>query len=306
MKQSFFSAYITVLLLFLVGQPLLARQKFQELSTNHFRFEYGIDHHEVAKRLLDTAEDIRKRHCQLISPCYDGVITVQIASSEKEFLGLQPSQAHIDWAAGVAYGHLSLIILRIDKDMLLSLGETFEHEVSHVLLLQAVKKRPPRWFIEGMAIIQARQDLIERFTRVSAATIADNLYPLEQISVSFPGSTSGRSLAYAQSGLFLAYLRSEYGDTKLRKMVTELHNTDNFKRAFRQVFESPLEDVEKNWHSSLGSGAWLLAITESWVLWSAMSILFLVALVVRRYRNRLRKRAMEDEERDWEYREPLS
>jgi hypothetical protein len=171
------------------------------LRTRHFVFQYAPQQEKVAQRLSRRAEAIRARHCKLIEPCFDGAITVQIAQTEDGFLDLQPYRAHIDWAAGVAYAELQLIILRVDKDMLLSLDETFEHEVSHVLLLQATKERPPRWFIEGMAIIQADQDLIERFERVSAATLSDSTLRLDEIAESFPASTEGSPRPALPQGL---------------------------------------------------------------------------------------------------------
>ncbi len=275
------------------------------LRTRHFVFQYAPQQEKVAQRLSRRAEAIRARHCKLIEPCFDGAITVQIAQTEDGFLDLQPYRAHIDWAAGVAYAELQLIILRVDKDMLLSLDETFEHEVSHVLLLQATKERPPRWFIEGMAIIQADQDLIERFERVSAATLSDSTLRLDEIAESFPASTEGRALAYAQSGLFVAHLRNRFGDRALQELVLALAHGLPFHKAFREVFDVPLADVEKDWTRSLGSLGWLRALTDDWLLWTLMAGLLLVAVAVRLRRTRRRRETMGGDDVDWEYRSRL-
>lgn len=292
---------LCVAILVLPPYPALAGQI--EKKTAHFHFEYAPEHAKAAIPLVSSAEAVRKRHCAMITPCFKGPILVRIAKSEDEFLDLQPYGAHLDWAAGVAYGELGLIILRIDRDMLLSLAETFEHEVSHILLLKAVKRRPPRWFIEGLAILQARQDLIERFERVAAATLSDGAFSLASIGANFPADPSGRSLAYAQSGLFVSYLRQRFGDGKLKELVKALSFGMTMEDAFVKVLGVPLDEVEEQWSGTLGSLAWLKAITSSWMLWSLISILFLVAVAVKYARTRRRKRQMVEEERDWEYRE---
>lgn len=276
------------------------------LTTAHFRFEFPAQQSKVATLLAASAEEIRKQQCQLIQPCFAGTIKVQIANSEEQFLDLQPHQAHIDWAAGVAYADLQLIILRVDKDILLTIDETFEHEVSHVLLLQAVKQRPPRWFIEGMAIVQARQNLIERFEKVAAASINDNALSLDRISQNFPGSTEGRALAYAQSGLFVSYLVNTFGEEKMAQFVAALARTSDFEEAFREVFGLPLATAEANWEDTLGNYGWLMALTDSWVIWGAAALLMVAALGTQLRRRRRRLNALPDDDgTDWEYRSKL-
>ncbi len=272
------------------------------LETPHFSFEFPSQQRKVAKHLADSAEAVRKQHCRLIQPCFEGVIKVQIARSEEQFLDLQPHEAHIDWAAGVAYADLQLIILRVDKDILLTIEETFEHEVSHILLLQAVKRRPPRWFIEGMAIVQARQNLIERFEKVAAASINDNALSLDRIARVFPDSTEGRGLAYAQSGLFVSYLVNEFGEKKMARFVSTLSRSSDFKQAFLDVFGLPLAAAEVEWKATLGNYGWLKSLTDSWIIWGGAALLMLAALGTRLRRRRRSASLAEDDSAEWEYR----
>jgi hypothetical protein len=286
-----------------VGSMAWAEPAPQVLSTAHFQFEFPEQQRKIATRLADSAEAVRETHCQLINPCFEGTIKVQIARSEEQFLELQPHQAHIDWAAGVAYAELKLIILRVDKDILLTIEETFEHEVSHILLLQAVMQRPPRWFIEGMAIVQARQNLIERFEKVAAATINDRALSLDRIAVRFPGSPEGRALAYAQSGLFVSYLVNEFGEKKMSAFVSALSRKSDFKQVFVDVYGQSLAATEKEWKGALGSYGWLKALTDSWLMWG-LAALLLVAAVGTQMRRRRKPRDGLPEEggSDWEYR----
>jgi hypothetical protein len=291
------SVLLTVLLLL----PSVGLGNWQSVRTPHFHIQYHEQQEKVARRLAADAERIRLRHCRLIRPCYDGLTTVQVASSEEEFLDVQPHGAHIDWAAGVAYAPLSLIILRVDKDMLLTLDETFEHEVSHILLLKATTKRPPRWFIEGLAIVQARQNLIEKFEAVATATAREDPLPLSAIRRSFPSTAGGRSLAYAKSGLFVSYVINRFGEDAVRELVTALSYGMTIEDAFVKVFGFSVEELEEEWSGGLSSYAWLKVLTTDWVLWGGMTLLFLLAVAVKWRRTRRRKREMEEEERDWDF-----
>lgn len=281
--------------------PSVGLGNWSSIRTKHFHIQYHEQQEKVARRLAGDAERIRSRHCRLIRPCYDGLTTVQVTSSEEEFLDVQPHGAHIDWAAGVAYAPLSLIILRVDKDMLLTLDETFEHEVSHILLLKAVRKRPPRWFIEGIAIVQARQNLIEKFEAVASASANKDALPLNAIRRSFPSTAGGRSLAYAKSGLFVSYVVNRFGEDAVRELVTALSYGMTIEDAFVKVFGFSVEELEEEWSGGLSSYAWLKALTGDWVLWTGMTLLFLLAVAVKARRTRRRKRAMEKEERDWDF-----
>lgn len=303
MKRGFAAAVIVALFFTIVGggSPAMAEQTSRERNTRHFKFVYHAEQQKLVVHLSKLAERVRTSHCKLIKPCHEGKITVRVAGNEEEFLDLQPYRAHIDWAAGVAYADLSLIILRIDKAMMLTLEETLEHEISHILLLKVVKKRPPRWFIEGLAILQARQNLIERFERVAAAQVSGGPFPLDDISESFPPNTSGRGLAYAQSGLFVSFLVNTYGEQKFKELLTALTFATNFKDAVRKVYGVPLDSLEEEWVDTLSGLSWLLALTSDWMLWLLLTALFLVAFVVRGVRNKRRKRKMEEEERDWEF-----
>ena len=191
----------------------------------------------------------------------------------------------------------------MDQAILLTIEETFEHEVSHILLLQAVKQRPPRWFIEGMAIVQARQNLIDRFEKVAAATINEQALSLDRISVRFPNSPEGRALAYAQSGLFVSYLVNEFGEKKVARFVSVLSRKSDFKQAFADVFGQSLAATEKEWKETLGSYVWLKALSDSWLLWGLAALLLLAAVATQfRRRGKQRDGLSDDSGSDWEYR----
>jgi hypothetical protein len=291
------------LAVFLCGLPsaLADSLPWQRHSLEHFLFEYHPRQQAAAMELAAGAEGVRTRLCGLIGRCWEGVTTVKIAHSEEEFLALQPYGGEIDWASGVAYAELGLIILRVDQSMLLDMQETFEHELSHVLLLRATGERPPRWFIEGVAIHQAGQDLIERFERVSQSTIAGGPLPFSQLVEGFPAGPGGRSLAYAQSGLFLAFLVERFGKARLQELITAMAYGMEFDEAVARIYGRDLADLEREWAGTLGRFSWLMALSNDWTLWTAGSLLLLLAVYLRVRRNRARRRLSDDDGRDWEF-----
>jgi hypothetical protein len=291
-------------MLLLSAHPLLAAEPWIVKDGEHVRFQYHEGQEAVVDRLLAAAPAVRDRQCRLISPCFDGRTTVQVAASEEEFLALQPYRSHIDWASGVAYEELGLIVLRVDQQILLTIEETFEHELSHVLLLNAVKMRPPRWFIEGIAILLADQDLVSRFEAVAAASVSDSTLRLADMDRGFPGAPKLRELAYAQSGLFVAYLDNRFGRQSLSELIIAMSYGMSIESAFPRITGLTLAAAEEQWRKTLSGLGWVLGLTSDWIVWLVATLLMVAAAVLVRVRMRRRKKRMnEPEEPDWEYRD---
>lgn len=294
---------IGVLLALLLSTGAASADDWAVEETAHFRFETPRDNVRSLGPLVEHAEDIRTRHCAVIEPCFEQKITVKVLPESETFRTAQPG-AHIDWAAGIAYTDRDLILLRLDGGMMLTLLETFEHEVSHIALLNAVTRRPPQWFIEGLAILQARQDLISRFEAAAGAAVHGNLIPFADLHRGFPATAGGRRLAYAQSGLFMHFLQSELGGPAgLRKVISRMVEGDSIYKAVHQVSGRPLDDIEAEWRDTLsGVRPWIISLRDSWWLWTGMAFLFLFAVFVKTRRIRRRKKQMAEEESEWEYR----
>jgi len=287
----------------LLATPLAAAAEWHVEETPHFRFETHRENSRALRPLVERAEETRTRHCELIAPCFDQRITVKVLPESASFRKAQPG-SHIDWAAGIAYSGQDLILLRLDGGMMLTLQETFEHEVSHIALLDALPRRPPQWFIEGLAILQARQDLVSRFEAAAGAAVHGNLIPLADMHKRFPRSSAGRRLAYAQSGLFLHYLQAELGGPDgLREVISRMVEGDSVYKAVHRVSGRDLDEIEAGWRDTLsGVRPWVISLRDSWWVWTAMAFLFLIVVAVKLRRTRARRRQMVEEEREWEYR----
>ncbi len=303
---------IRFLILFWLWQVPAAQALEQELTTRHFVFRFLSTESKVARELADRAEGQRQVLCAVLPHCPEGPIVVQLTGDLQEFLEHLPYPAHIDWASGVAYGDLKLIILRTDENNLFSIRETFDHELSHVLLLNQLPHRPPRWLIEGIAIHQAGEALAVRFQSLASAATGDSLMSLDSIAVAFPDSLAGRSLAYAQSAFFVSFLVGRFGEQRLTSLIETLSRGIPFHVAFQATYGEGLGSVEARWQESFRRTAWMHVLTSDLFLWSALSILFVTAILVAWRKRSNGRRAMVargsaehpvDEGPDWEYRQ---
>lgn len=272
------------------------------VEKGQFRWVFHPDRRQAVEGLMDAAPKARGNICSLLPKCGREAIEVRVAETEEQFLDIQPERVHIDWAAGVAWPEKNLIVLRVDQTMMLTLAETFEHELSHLLLYQAIPGEMPRWFVEGLAILQSERNMVQRFEAVAGASVTDALFPLEQLDRGFPNTISGRSLAYAQSGMFVAWLHRTIGPAAFKEVLTAMAHGLPVEEAVRRVTGSTLATWDENWREGLGRGAWLKGLTDSWMLWSVLALLVVVGVYLKRRRNNKRKKLMGgDEGPDWEF-----
>ncbi len=279
-------------------------------DTKNFSFLFSPREERAALSLAQVAEKHRESLCRLFPRCVEGPIVVRVAGALDEFLEQLPYPAHIDWASGVAISSQKLILLRTDAQNLFSLEETFVHELSHILLLHPIPHRPPRWFIEGVAIHQAGENLLHRFHSLSGAALGDRMIPLKDLEQHFPREASGRHLAYAQSGYFVSYLVRRFGEDPLREFIGRLFDGIPFSQAFLDTYQDSLVSLEKQWKDSFQKTAWVHALTSDLFVWSVLSAIFVGALLLGWYQRRKRRALLaasehgrhRGDDRDWEYR----
>ncbi len=268
-------------------------------TSEHFAIGGSPEYARPVDKLTMLAEEVREELCQLIDPCFVDRVSVRIAGSSEQFQEEQPGRVHIDWASGIAYPSRNLILLRIDNAYGLGLVQTFRHEVSHIALDHASGGRAPRWFSEGLAIMQAGEDILARFEQVSGAVLWKNLMPFEKLARSFPSSAHLRHLAYSQSALFMVYLKQEIGSAGISGIIRKQGEGLPIENAFYEVTGRNMSDFEREWKSSLESGSnFWVKLRDNWWLWTLMSLLFIFAGIKRMLSIRRRRRALAEE--DWD------
>jgi len=266
--------------------------------TPHFRFYRAGELGPTAPALADTAEARLGRICQMLDACdalrapANGVprpIEVWLAADPQRFAAALGNGAAplSEWAAGVAWPAARRVVLRVHGSALLSLADTFDHEVSHVVAYVAAGGRPlPRWFAEGVAIWQAGEDVLSRLQTAAGAALTHDLLDLRALTNAFPEGGRAVPLAYAESALFVHWLVRQRGPGAVPRVFRALREGRPFEEAFRDTFGAPAGALFERWADELreGSSMWTV-LRDGNLLWGVMVLLLVLAgLRVRRQR----------------------
>ncbi|MEZ4265816.1 MAG: peptidase MA family metallohydrolase [Myxococcota bacterium] len=304
---------LAVLLLLSLGPTPHARAAIDTaaatplVSTTHFRF-HAVDGTENGTRRLAASAEARYRAlCAMLDACDldaallgpDNPVEAWLAEDAEGFAAVFPDGSPMgEWAIGVAFPAQRRMVLRAHGSALFTLAETFDHELSHILLHEAVGGRPvPRWFTEGVAIWQAGEDVLNRLTAARRAALTHSLIPMQDLTRGFPAQGAALELAYAQSALFVHWLEREYGVGALPRLVRAMREGADFDSAFAAAFGAAPETLETLWREGLESNSPAFGlIADPDFLWGLTSLLFLWAAGARMWRRRRELAEMSDGE----------
>lgn len=227
------------------------------------------------------------------------------ASTRDEWARRLPS-----WMAGAAIPARQFIIVRVSPGQTpASLEPLLAHELTHVILKADYPAHDewPVWFQEGLAMRESRTEGLREYVTLSAAALFDRLLPFESLRAGFPATAAEARLAYAQSASFLSFLDSRSGRGRFAVLMRELRERD-FDEAFRSAYGVGIGAAEGQWRRWTDrSFAWVPAVTSETAFWLLATLLFLVAIAVRRRRSRLMRERWEQEEHEEEHGDgPLS
>ena len=266
--------------------------------TEHFTFMAPPSHQKLARELAATAEDVLGDVSRQLGVADDvqAPIMVRILEGDEAMHRAMPNSAVTEWAAGVAFPRNGLILLKADHTTRFNIHDVFRHEVSHIILARAVDHaHMPLWFIEGVAVHQAGEHILERWRRTANATLTDSVPLLVSIEAGFPSDSARVDLAYAQSTSFLTYLISKKGWPSIRRVIAWMRKGHHFHQAFRAVYDNSVPVLEGAWLREMDRAAsWIPILADTTLLWILMTILFVMAWYVVRQRNQRRLKAMGD------------
>jgi hypothetical protein len=277
-----------------------APDDFVTLERDGVRWEWPERAESVVAPLLDTWA----RH----APRVQAELGLEALPPIRIRVGVDPDQMRAlapigapppAYAVGVAYPGLDLILLTLtapDTWQRPQLDDVLVHELSHLALHHAAGPDAdiPLWFVEGVAIYQARERSIERVQTLWEAAFRGGVIDLDHLDARFPQRPHAVDLAYAQSADFVAWLLRRSGPEKLGEMVARMRRGQRFEVAVSQTWSAGIGQLEVEWRADLGErfGALPLFATGS-AGWIAVGIL--VGLAWRR-----RKRKTSEIEARWE------
>lgn len=157
-----------------------------------------------------------------------------------------------DWVGADAMPELDVVLVTAvnPRTAAFDLGQSIPHELSHLLLYRAAGANydaVPRWFDEGLATQMEfapnrTYDIVLEEAVAGGATRS-----LVSLCAAFPSGEAQAQLAYAQSASVVDYVRREYGDGALRRMIAAFADGADCDSGVRRVLGLSLAELESEW-----------------------------------------------------------
>ncbi len=283
----------------LVASPPMVGAGYDTLQTSRAVVVYPTDRAargQTLARMLDYRYDLVASDLG-----YGGGarVTVILPASSVEFDRLAGSRTP-EWVGALAWPKRRLILLGHKWDDAGRVSRTLAHELSHVLLAQALAApmgRVPRWFGEGVAGWQAGEGLSRGRWRMTWATLTGRLMPLEEINHVLTFEADRAMLAYAQSVAAISFMTQLAGPEGVRRIVFGLDRGQPFPEAFQIATGLSLtafEDRWKRWMRDRYGLATLLG--DQTLVWIGILCLAAVAFLAVRLRAHHTRQRWEDED----------
>lgn len=295
--------FLFLCLSLLFSGPTFA-DSWESLKTEHFYIHYRPVDGRIAQQLYNQSDAIYQTITNDIDYAPKRKIVVYLCPDLECFRQQQPSSRKApQWAVGLAYPQLNRIVLRSalkpSEGGRIKPLEIFKHEVAHIVLEQALAGRggAPRWLSEGFSMYHARQWTIQGQRTIEEVTLGKNFIPLSLLTASFPAEEQAARTAYAQSFSVVAFLLHEYDRIFFHRFIDALKRGMDTDSALRASFGMNLPLLELRWQESLKKRyTWFSYLSNSGLFWFVLSLIFLLAYLIKLQRARRIQQRWEAEE----------
>ncbi|MFQ5738105.1 MAG: peptidase MA family metallohydrolase [Acidobacteriota bacterium] len=136
-------------------------------------------------------------------------------------------------------------------------GSTLWHEMAHVVTLSLSRNRVPRWFTEGLSMMEERlagpgwgDFLTPGFVK---AYEDEKLLPLAELNSGFerPQFAGQVQLSYLQAGWVCDFLAARHGIDKIRAMLVAFGQGETMEKVFEKVLGASVEAVDKQFRQEM-------------------------------------------------------
>jgi len=225
--------------------------RFVRFETPHFRIKL---HEKEAVALKPYVEELAERSLKTLEQKYNHQV------SGKYVFEMYPD--HDDFAVrtmglpglgalGATFGR----IVAMDSPSARPTGEfhwgsTLWHELAHVVTLSLSHEKVPRWFTEGISMMEERQAGEGWGDYLNAGFVQaykdDVLLPLKNLNSGFERPESGQALtiAYFQAGWICEFLVSGYGFESIAAMLEAFGQGLSTEEVFQQVLGASVEEID--------------------------------------------------------------
>ena len=225
--------------------------RFVRFETPHFRMKL---HEKEAAALRPYVEELAERSLKTLEEKYNhqvsGKYVFEMYPDHEDFAVRTMGLPGLG-ALGATFGR----IVAMDSPSARPKGEfhwgsTLWHELAHVVTLSLSNEKVPRWFTEGISMMEERQagegwgDYLN--VGFVQAYKDDVLLPLKDLNSGFERPKSGQALtiAYFQAGWICEFLVSRYGFDSIAAMLEAFGQGLSTEEVFQQVLGISVEEID--------------------------------------------------------------
>jgi len=271
--------------------------QFNALEKNNIRIVYSPADSNNAKQALE----IIGKYYEEIS--IDLLITemetiiVFIAPSRRNFREYLKGQLP-KWTGAFASPAVNTMYIRSPRwDVNNDFKTSLVHELFHLLLHQKMGiTEIPRWLDEGLAIFYSGDNRWIMSTALSKALATHSLIPLSQIDDVLKFHRAKAELAYQESYSAVQYLLATYDIDAVLKILDGLKSNKDINTCFKSATGSSFHEYELEWINYIKKHykwTWISDFDE--YIWIFIILLFLLAGIIIRLRNRQKLQEWQNE-----------
>jgi len=227
-------------------------ERFELFETEHFSVRL---HRDEIIALRPYVEEILETCLETLEKRYDHEIRDKVAfemyPDHEDFVVRAIGLPGLG-ALGATFGN----VVAMDSPSARERGEfhwasTLWHEVAHVVTLALSNSRVPRWFTEGLSMMEERDAAQGWGEGLSLAFVrafeSGKLLPLKELNSGFirPKYPGQLAISYYQAGWVCEVLRREFGMAKIRQMLIKFGEGLTTEEVFSTVLETNLAEVDR-------------------------------------------------------------
>jgi hypothetical protein len=290
---------LTLLFCLLVPVSLVAEDTAERVTTvDHYplTIHYVERDRKVAEEVVSIAEETLPRLTEEIRLDQVAPIRVFLIADMEAFTRTQPLRLP-RW--GVAFALMENQVMLVDVRRATEAWDTLprviRHELSHLLLAQRLGGvGTPTWFVEGLAMWQAREWSPLETWRLMEAVWGRRAPDLRQIQTSLPYDEASARDAYRVA--YAGFTERFDGETeRLPAFLEEVARSGDFSAAFERFWRETEHDyavrfagiLENRYHSRL-------LLFQSGPLLTIAAVLFVLVILRTWVRNRRKLKSLDD------------
>jgi hypothetical protein len=219
-----------------------------------------------------------------------GALRLIVVRGDRRVAGLLHEQAP-SWGAGFTMPGARTILIRGDA------GDPYQilrHELAHLALHDAVSVRVPLWFDEGYAALAAGElDRMESL-RLNFSVARGRVPSFFELDRALRDAESTARAAYGLAATAVALLARRHPEHSLAPLLARLAGGESFGAAVLATTGSPLGRFELEWQKDVRRRFGIFGWVMAGGLWIGVALLLILAVALRRRRDRPRRKALDE------------